>query len=352
MEKRKLWQQALTAAGVVAAVWLSLWLLGPVLAPFGVGLLLAKAASPAIRGLTERMGLPRWLAAGISVTGLYLLGAGTLWLLCRLLCRELFGLLQSLPGAVQALTGPARQLEQRLLQAASRFPDGIGLALEQSVREFFRSGAGLPEKAYQGLFTLASGLLRRTPDLLLFLLTAVLSSFMLAVQLPTLTALWRKKAPAQWQQRGTELGRRLKQTLGGWLLTQLKLMGITALVLTAGLLVLQVDYPLVLGLASAGIDALPVLGSGIILIPWGLFRFLQGNTAAGVGLLVLYGVSALLRTALEPRLLGKQMGLDPLLTLAALYGGYHFLGLPGMILFPIGAMLLKQFWAGQEERPG
>lgn len=352
MGKRKLWQQALTIAAAVGAVWLGLWLLGPVLAPFGLGLLLARAVSPAIDGLTGRGRLPRWLAAGLCVTGLYLLAAGSLWLLCRLLCRELFGLLQSLPGAAQALTGPVRRLEQWLLDAAARFPDGIGLALEQSVRDFFRSGAGLPEKLYQGLFTLASALLMGMPDILLFLITAILSSFMLAAQLPRLTGFWKKKAPALWQQRADELGQRLKRTLGGWVLTQLKLMGITALVLTVGFLVLQIEYPVVLGLVIAGIDALPVLGSGAILIPWGLLQFLRGQTLQAVGILILYGVSALLRTALEPRLLGKQMGLDPLLTLAALYAGYHFLGILGMLLFPIGAMLIKQFWTGGEEHPG
>ena len=65
-----------------------------------------------------------------------------------------------------------------------------------------------------------------------------------------------------------------------------------------------------------------------------------------VGLLILYGVTALLRTALEPQMLGRQMGLDPLLTLLALYGGYHFIGVAGMILFPIGALLVQQVWCG------
>lgn len=56
----------------------------------------------------------------------------------------------------------------------------------------------------------------------------------------------------------------------------------------------------------------------------------------------------MLRTALEPRLLGKQMGLDPLLTLLALYGGYRLLGIGGMILFPIGAIMIKQFRSSPE----
>ena len=117
---------------------------------------------------------------------------------------------------------------------------------------------------------------------------------------------------------------------------------ITFLVLTAGFLILGLDYPLLFGSTIALIDALPVLGSGAVLIPWSLLQFLGGNTFCGVGLLCVYGAAALIRAAMEPRLLGKQMGMNPLLTLLALYAGYRFFGIGGMIFFPMGAMFLKQ----------
>jgi len=227
---------------------------------------------------------------------------------------------------------------------AGRFPDGIGQALEEGVSDFFRSGAGLGSKLYDRLFAFASSMLKKTPDLALFVLTAVLSSFMIASQLPRLRTLWQEKIPQRWQQQTQLLLHRVKNTLGVWFRTQLKLMGICFLVLTAGFLILQVEYPLLFGIGIALIDALPALGSGVFLIPWGLFRFLQGDTVQGTGLILLYGAAALLRTCLEPRLLGKQIGLDPLATLLALYGGYHFLGIWGMILFPLAALLGKQFW--------
>ena len=63
-----------------------------------------------------------------------------------------------------------------------------------------------------------------------------------------------------------------------------------------------------------------------------------------LGMLLLYGIAALTRTALEPRLLGRQLGLHPLLTLLALYAGFRLCGVGGMILFPIGAILLRQLW--------
>lgn len=349
MRKETLWRTVLQLSLWTAGAAVGIWLLGPVLLPFLIGLTLARAVEPAVRLLEDRFRSPRWLASGCAVAGAYLLLITGGFLLCRVLCRELWGFLRSLPELAGTMTEPLARLKDRLLLIASRFPDGIGAALEQGVAGFFQNGAGIGQKLYDRLFNTVSHLLTRLPDLALFLLTAVLSSFMLSAKLPQLLTLWEKHAPKVWQQRLGSLGKTLKRTLGAWLLAQGKLMTVTFLILTSGLLILRVDYALLLGLGIALLDALPVFGSGIILIPWSLIRFLQADTFRGVGLLLLYGAAALTRTALEPQILGRQIGLDPLLTLAALYAGYRFLGVLGMILFPMGALIGKQFWDGREK---
>lgn len=350
MARSKLWRTVLMGLSLAVGGWLFLWFLGPVFLPFALGLALAKLADPPVCSLHSRTKLPRWLCAGVCVSVIYLGLSLLLFLLFRILYGELVSLGRALPEALASLSVPAKNLEDRLLALAGRFPDGIGLALEEGVTEFFRNGAGLSRKLYDWVFALVSGLLRRIPAIALFLLTAVLSSFMFSAQLPRLTALWTEKAPEKWKRRVHLVLGRLRQTFGGWLKAQAKLMLVTSLILTAGFLILGVDYPLALGLLISLIDALPVFGVGVILIPWGLFQFLQGQTVLATGLLCLYGIVALLRTALEPRLLGKQIGLDPLLTLLALYAGHHFLGILGMILFPIAAILLGQFWNYMEKK--
>ena len=348
MEHQKIRRLALQAALWIIATGLALRFLGPVLLPFGAGLLIALAAEPLIIRLQRRLRLPRWAAAGLSVTAVYGLLILLLSVLCKLLWRELTALFRALPDILQSVSGLMTQWEERLLSLSERFPEGIAAILTKTITETVQDGSAVAEKLYDGLFSLASGLLKSIPDLLLFLLTAVLSGFMLAAELPKLRSYWQHKAPPLWQHRIRTLLQRLKSTLGAWGKAQLKLMLISALILTAGFLLLRIPYPLLLGLAIALIDALPALGTGLILIPWALFMFLQRNTFLGTGLLLLYGVAALIRTALEPRLLGKQMGMDPLLTLLALYGGYRFLGIWGMILFPIGAIMIRQFWNRME----
>lgn len=346
MDKKRLWRKIGLVTVSVLGGGALLWLLGPVLLPFGVGAVIAAAAEPA----ASRLPMPRWAASGICVTAVYLLAGTAIWLLCRTLCGELAGFVRGLPAVAQSLAGPVEQLKEWLLGLTERFPDGIAKALREGVTDFFRSGAGIAGRIYEWIFDFASSVLKKVPDLALFFLTAVLSSFMICAQRPRLLRLWEQKAPPVWQSRIRSGAKRVKNIFGGWCKAQLKLMGVTFLVLTAGFLVLGVRYPLLFGVAISLIDALPVFGTGTILIPWGLVMFARGNTFLGTGLICLYGGAALLRTALEPRLLGKQIGMDPLLTLLVLYAGYRFFGVLGMLLFPLGAMLVKQFWGQMEKR--
>lgn len=350
MERKKVLKTLALVAAASVGGWLTVWLLGPVLLPFGVGYLFAWGAQPAVEALC-RGKFPRWAAAGLTVTVFYALLFTAIYAVCWVLCREAAAFARQLPALAASLAEPAARVEAWLLERVSRFPDGLGQALREGVETFFKSGAGLAGRLYSWVFDLASAFLKRLPDLFLFFLTTVLSSFMLAAKLPELRQAWQKRAPEAWQRRLQAVIRRLRETLGGWVKAQVKLMGITFLVLTAGLLILGVEYSLLFGFLIAFIDALPVFGSGAVLLPWGLYQLLDGNTFLGVGLLCLYGAASLIRSALEPRMLGKQMGLDPLWTLLALYAGYQFFGILGMILFPVGAILAKQLWSHLDARP-
>ena len=126
--------------------------------------------------------------------------------------------------------------------------------------------------------------------------------------------------------------------MGGWLLAQLKLSGVTALILLAGFWALQIPLFPVWALLVAFVDALPVLGTGAVLLPWSLICLMQGQNMRGLGLLGVYALVWLIRSVLEPKLVGNELGLDPLVTLLSMYAGYKLFGLLGMILSPVVAV--------------
>ncbi len=119
---------------------------------------------------------------------------------------------------------------------------------------------------------------------------------------------------------------------------------IQALVVSIGLRILHFPYYLPLGLLVGLVDALPVFGSGTVLVPWAVVRFLLGDTKMGIGLLILYGLCIVNRQLLEPRLLGKKLNMSTLMTLFMMYVGYQLFGIFGFILGPIGYLLGREIY--------
>ena len=101
-----------------------------------------------------------------------------------------------------------------------------------------------------------------------------------------------------------------------------------------------------MALVTALVDAVPLLGTGTILLPWTLVSLLSGEPVRAVGLLGIYVTALITRSALEPKLLGRQLGLDPLAALAALYIGYRLWGFGGMILAPILTVTARELCRG------
>ena len=181
MKDQKRLKIILQLAGAALGTWLFFRLFAPILLPFVLGLLPALAAQKASARLQERIRMPRWLAASLCVGLFYITVFLSIWLLGKILLTELEHFFRSLPALAGELTEPLHRLENSMLRLASRFPDGIGAAMEQWTQDFFSSGAGLGSKLYDRVFSLVSGILRRMPDLALFFLTALLSGFMLAI---------------------------------------------------------------------------------------------------------------------------------------------------------------------------
>jgi predicted PurR-regulated permease PerM len=216
--------------------------------------------------------------------------------------------------------------------------------MQALLEDFFSDSSALFQQLATRLPQLTGRMLGNVSEGIFALITGILSGFMLSVRLPAIKTWLQQRISKEQHQRLRELLQALRHGLLGWLQAQLKLAGVTLGVLAIGLWVLQVDRWLALAALIAVVDAFPVLGVGTVLLPWALVCLLLGQTARGVGLTALFATIWLLRSLLEPRLVGKGIGLDPLLTLAAIYAGFRFWGIPGMILAPLLALLVVLIW--------
>lgn len=330
-------RKLLVLPGVFLLVWLFVRFLLPIALPFLLGTGLAMACEKAVARLSRR--LPRPLAALICVTGALAALLAMLTLLASLIVRELGLLAAALPSLWDAAQQGLLHLQDFLLSLIARTPAGVRTQLTASVLDLLGSGSTLIRRAVEALPAMASGILSGLPDSALTLGTGILSAYMISARLPKIRELFRAKAPSVVTGKYLPALRSIRRAVGGWMKAQCKLCFISFLILTGGLLALQVSYAPLWGLLIAIVDALPLLGTGSVLLPWALFSFLRGNPALGAGLLGIYTASTLTRSTLEPRLVGRQLGIDPLLTLVALYAGWRLWGVAGMLFAPMLAVV-------------
>ena len=187
-----------------------------------------------------------------------------------------------------------------------------------------------------------SGILAAAPKAGLFLMTTVLAVYFTSVSYPAILAFLKRQLPLPWQSRCREAARCFRSTMLKWLRAEVLLLLVTFGILLMGFTWIGIDFALLAAAFTALVDALPVLGTGTVLLPWAAGCFLLGDTQQGLSILALYGAAFLAHTLLEPRLLAGQAGLPPITALLAMYVGFHFMGVGGMVLLPIVLLLAKQ----------
>ncbi len=319
-------------------LWLTVRYLLPLSLPFLLGFGLALCAEPLTAVCQNRLRLRRGAAAGIGVSSALVMVSCLILLVGCAALRELGTLAKVLPDLGSRVRLGVTQLQDWLLRISYCAPESVQPLVTKSVLRLTDSGSRLMDEALGQLPRVASGMIGHMSDGFLVTGTALLSAFLISVRLPAIRA-WLARSPLS---KGLPMLRKLRRTLLQWLSAQAKLALVTFLVVTVGLIVLAVPYAPVWAIFIALVDAVPLLGTGIVLAPWALVSFLQGNSLRALGLLITFAAATVSRTVLEPKLVGKHLGLDPLAALVCLYLGYRIWGIPGMILSPIVAVTARE----------
>ena len=182
--------------------------------------------------------------------------------------------------------------------------------------------------------TLASGAVS-IPGALVTAIVTIVSSFYISADYRTVLNFLKKLIPAAHRDNVVHVVGYARTAVLVYIKSYSILFCITFVLLWLGFAILDVPYQLGLAFGIAFFDLMPILGVGGILMPWGVIALLMGSFRMGLGILALYLVIAAVRNAVEPRIVGKQIGLHPLATLVAMVVGLKLAGLVGMMLLPI-----------------
>ncbi len=334
------WQRWALVLGAGVTVWIGARYLFPVLLPFFLGGVLALAAEPGVNLAVRRFHLPRGAAVGISVSLTLLIAVGAVSLLGAVLVKELGNLTRAVPAVAQGMGQGLTVLEDWLVGLADQAPEQVRTVMTRAVLETFDDGNALIKQLSQRVPGAVAAFVSWLSSGALTVATGVIAGFLISARLPRLKKRLWELIPQVWREKGRVLLFRLKETFGKWLLAQCKLLGLTFTVVCVCFLLMGVPYALLWAAVTAFVDAMPVLGTAVVLLPWAAVSFLQGNTAQGIGMVATFAAAWLARSILEPRIVGKTLGIDPLISLGAFYVGFRLWGIGGMIVAPIAAALL------------
>ena len=296
--------------------------------PFLFAFLVARLTLSPARFLARKTRVPlRVWAVLLTLLLFFSLGFGIFLLVRRLIveCGEILSGILSDPGLPSRIASAIESFSSFFL---SRVPGGAGGPL--------LSGSDLAGMVRNGFSTLVSSfsrllgsILSTVPSILFALFVSVVAAVWFASDPDGLPRLSEGILPPAWQKRVGSLGRGLFRGAGTVFYAYGILFCLTFLILFSGLLLLGVPYALLRALCIALFDLLPVLGAGGILVPWGIFAVVSGRAAFGACILFLSLLIFTVRQILAPRLIGRGLGIHPLLAFFAVYAGFKLAGAAG-----------------------
>lgn len=351
------WERGASMVICFGACLLLLWLgfryAWGILLPFLVAFLLSRLIRPIAEELHRITGISRrlWVAVlVILLTGGALLAAflglrrgwEELTRLVASLAEHPEGLLSVLDGALDKATSLSSHLP--FLSHLKDSPQ-YGALCARVDGWAAEAMTHLTEQMAAMLPTAAKTLAEWVPSAFIFITVTLLAGYYFSADDGTLRRSLQSTVahftPPALQDRIPALGRRLGRLGRQYLRTFLLLGFLTFLQAFIGLAILKIPYAFLLACGIAVVDVLPLLGTGVILIPWAVISLLTGHLPRAIGLLVLYAVTTTVRQVLEPKLIGDGLGLHPLLSLIAMYAGLRLFGVWGMILAPLVAAGVK-----------
>ncbi len=312
----------------------------PFVGPFLVAYVIAFLLQPLIRLLGRKTRLPKKLTALILLILFYLIIGGLLALLSVRLGLWAGEWFAGLPGYYTSTIAPTIEkisaLFTELVPSLSASPEPI-ITFSETINSALSGVIGLVSSFSVDFLT---GFASEAPLVLLSIVLTIVSSFFFVVDYDRISSFILRQMTPGVRRKFLLVKSYIVGTLFKFARAYFLIICITFAEVAVGLLILRVQNPFGLALLTAVVDILPILGTGTVMIPWAIFSLVNGDIFLGVGLLVLYTVITVVRQTIEPRIVGRQIGLYPLLTLIVMFVGAQMFGIWGLFGFPIALVVL------------
>ncbi len=314
--------------------------------PFVIAFLIAWAVQVPARYISGKVRLNTGTVAAISAVVLYIVAVILVGLIIYLLTFWAKNIIGDIPDFIKNTTVFIDDMKLKVSSAINTvFPSSAG-----SIDRFFADIGENMRKEIGNIFShLATEIAKNTPQFLFSSIVALVAGCYISKDFRNLLKFIRSLCGKKIYGNAIKIKGILCNSVLKILKGYLILSFITFLELCLGFWIMRIKYAPILALIISLIDLFPILGTGTILIPWSIIELLTGNQKSGFLLIFIYLVITLIRNFLEPKIIGKQIGIHPLFTLIAMFVGFKLIGFWGLFLFPIAFIVVIKYYKNEME---
>lgn len=314
--------------------------------PFLVAFIISLMIEPAIKFIMKKTKLSRRCSSIIIFILVSTLIIGSLtWVLVTLF-SESSSLLQGLNDYFDKAYVQFQKFIESFQFDKIHLSDEILMVIQNSTGNLLETASNWLRNALTGLINVVTSL----PSIAICVGISVVALYFICVDRIYILDQIEHHLPKVWVRK---IGRHLRDlihTLGGYLKAQAMLILVSFIISLIGLYVLQflgfkINYPLLMALFIGFVDALPILGSGSVMIPWAILCAINGDLNLGIAIILLLIIMSVARQILEPKLVSKNIGVHPIFTLIAMYTGFKVIGIMGLLIGPIILIIFKNIFA-------
>lgn len=335
--------------------------------PFAIAFVFAAILQKPKKFLVKKAHFKNGAAAGLCVFLALLIVAALISLVGVRIFDEIKGFISYIGAQLKNLDEVVNNIETWLMNLISSLPEFLSKTLKESASDLFSSireylagesnnlsssiTSSIGEKfEFSWITGPLSGVIstaKQLPTVFLSVLISIIACCFMTSEFDEIKAFIVCQFPEHRRKDLSRAKHILRSSLGKMGKAYLLIMLVTFIEVSIGLTVLKLlnvfnsSYIMLIAAGTAVVDILPVLGTGTVLIPWAVYSLITGNLGMGIGLLVLYAVITVVRQIVEPKLVAGQLGLSPIVTIAALYFGLKVFGVLGMFVTPILVIMLK-----------
>ncbi len=315
--------------------------------PFVVGWLIAWIAGPMVGFFEKKLKFKRRAGSvfvivfviGLVVLCLYLIGAR--------LVDEVIGFVNALPDMWKNAEADFAEIADKFSMVFSGFPIDMQESISGVTEEASTYIEELIGKLGSPTIAAVSNFAKSLPSMIISTIMCLLSAYFFAAERNQVSDWLKCHTPASLQKRFAMIKHSIVTSVGGYFKAQIKIEVWVYLLLVIGFAVLKVDYALLIALGIAVLDFLPFFGTGFVMVPWAIVKILSADYEIAIGLLIIWGVSQLVRQIIQPKIVGDSIGVPPIPTLFLLFIGYKVGGVLGMIAaVPLGLLVYTMYKEG------